>query len=248
MSKQIGIPGSPIRTRIGWSKNLGDFVERVYRGNESYINGLAADLRGNANEYMAEQIGGPLHELTARWSKNPEDEQGEVPIKRFRLSGNRHGKSLFNIPRFAMVSDSDVSKIRRFMGEGTDYTDPEVDALSSEARTLFRLMLSGIEYLPMTQPVLIVEQIANDNFDFSPQEAELYAQVGSIFSTPLLESLLGVNLKFALPDEHDPPNDFAFGWLKNYPEYSDTSNSKAILLQDWEYGLWSTDLYGDLIE
>jgi len=42
----------------------------------------------------------------------------------------------------------------------------------------------------------------------------------------------------------DPALTFDFGWLKGYPDYQGAAGNKAVIAQEWEFGLWSREIYG----
>jgi hypothetical protein len=46
-----------------------------------------------------------------------------------------------------------------------------------------------------------------------------------------------------LPRDISPSPDFAYGWLKQYPELTAIAGSKRQLSQDYVYGLWALGVY-----
>jgi hypothetical protein len=73
--------------------------------------------------------------------------------------------------------------------------------------------------------------------------------VGKVISAANLQSLENVPgvLLFNLPTNSSPTRadglTLSYGWFKRAPTITQVSGAKWELVQEWQYGLWSTDLY-----
>jgi hypothetical protein len=231
----------------GWSESVGPFYEEVWEGSENFIRGLAVDAQQSATEYRFGNRG-PLWQITIRWAKE-QDGGEETPQTELRLSGNRLARSMYEHPNYGAVSLENLARVRQWFLD----PDPEnllgLDDLDNDGRAveLFELLLEGIDTFPVDQPVLVVGDIASTRFDFN-NFRNYYEDVGAIFTTAFLTAEYDADLRVALPDESDPPTGRIFGWRKGFPEYTRTGLQKAMISQEWEYGLWDVRVYGGAVQ
>jgi len=109
------------------------------------------------------------------------------------------------------------------------------------AETLLKLSLAGVKSVRIFAPVL------RHTRDYTI--AQSLTNVGSIIYAGSLKSLEGTpgTLLFNLPSNSNPTRSdgltMKYGWMKKYPTISQVGGGKWNLQQEFEWGLWSYDLY-----
>jgi hypothetical protein len=158
----------------------------------------------------------------------------------------------------ALLSTYQVQQLRQFMLQPPDGDTIEFptaatfqkkgESNGAIALAIYNLMQQGVTSFPVEQPKL------RRTFVTSNQYAIQYAltNVRRIISTVSLVTTENIpnSLLFSLPNESwiDPNPDapsLAFGWLKSFPTVQQVALLKWSIVQEWEYGLWATLLYGN---
>jgi len=113
------------------------------------------------------------------------------------------------------------------------------------ATTLLKLSQAGVKSVRIFAPVLRHTRVVRRDFTV----AQSLTNVGSIIYADSLKNLEGTpgTLLFNLPtSSHPTRNDgltMKYGWMKKYPTISQVGGGKWNLQQEFEWGLWSYDLY-----
>lgn len=122
---------------------------------------------------------------------------------------------------------------------------------------LLALLAQGVKYYDVAVPTLKRTQVVSGAW---PVQAAL-TNINRVLSTPSLISLEQVptTLLFNLPYgvtsktiQIQPPAGgslptFGYGWLKKYPQVTQTGLNRWVMNQTWLYQLWSIDVFGPLL-
>jgi len=119
-----------------------------------------------------------------------------------------------------------------------------VGSLSGNSLKFYKLLRAGVSSIRVFEPVLRHSLTVRSDYSV----AVSLSNVGRIFTTSQLSSFEGVPsiLLFNLPSGSTYRTDalsVGYGWLKKYPSVTQISGGKWQIVQEWEYGCWSTDLY-----
>jgi len=133
----------------------------------------------------------------------------------------------------------------------TYFSCPSADA--QIAFTLYKIMHSGVTSFPVSSRTIKHTQL------FSSQYETLvsYANVDRVISSASMVNVEGANdfdpAVWTVPQYNPPvnyvasPGDLQYGWLKETPEVSRISNCKWRTVNRYQFGLWLTQLYGQVL-
>ena len=260
MSLSTGAGGARVKTITGWDQQSGFFTEEVYRGTSDYIDGVLGDVSG----YTAQTRDptGPVHELRVRYAvSQPGGVEPEIPVREERLHWNRPTQSIFKSPRWGTgqptggIDNYAMDALRKAIEERVERKDMETRTFKgstgiptlfgNDALLLYDLHLAGVESAYVYQPIVIVTHTASVAFQWTPS----FVYYGWVFTTRALmiaDAGLVSGWKANLPNETSPKARFTYGWLKSAPEITTVAGGRTQLIQEYEYGLWSDDLFQDL--
>lgn len=129
------------------------------------------------------------------------------------------------------------------------FKDPNgngTDTNGTNAFNAWNLMMQGVKDYPIFQPVIRRTLITSN--EYLGVQATLH--IKQILSQATLISIEGVpqNALFynLLPNDTAPPTakNLAYGWLKLFPTVQEVALRKYQIVQEWQYGLWSTLIWG----
>lgn len=248
----VGNPCPEVRTREGWSRQSGFYTEKEWEGPRDSMYGLAGEIQtgNNPPDSYDIEFTGQRWRLRARFSRQQGDGNVEAPVDEIRVHATVKEDDIYRLPRYKDVPNEDLLLIK-FSIENP--THPKaIEAFSDDlTEELFNLMKTGQSHFRVFVPVLERRRIASSTFDFNATSSGAYVNVGSIISVASItaDAALPNPRLFTLPAggaavEIQGGLIYNYGWLKNYPEYSQSAGNKAVLSQTWEYGLWSEAIYG----
>jgi len=222
----------------GKDGQTGPFITRTWKGTEDACNAALDEIIGADH---AEVTGdGAVYTLTARFANDPNsDPTPEVPQHEERLHFNRVSKSIYEHPNYAGLSFGTKAVIRQAMEEHAT-ASPASIAGNAPAIELYQLLLEGVESFVVNQAVVIVTDTASAGFAWTIG----FGDVGKVFSTSAmiadadLSSGWAVNLPVGSGSSL-----FHSGWLKGPPEITTVGGNRSQLVQEYEFGLWTADLY-----
>lgn len=115
---------------------------------------------------------------------------------------------------------------------------------SSTQTTLAKLLVAGVRSVRIFAPVLRRTRLVRR--DYTVKDA--LTNVGSVIAAASFTNYEAVPaiLLFSLPAGGTVTRDsltLKYGWYKKYPAVTQVSGGQWQLVQEWEYGLWSNDLY-----
>lgn len=251
-----------------WGRNeSGNFATWVFNGTKREVALLAAtfaQLQGLAYQ-VSESFGMAKLEVYLPW--NPNIDPTTDLIVKWEFFAQRIEKDLLsarveNPNTVAALSAAQVQTIRNKLlqppdGKTTPFptlTDFEQNGESNGelALQIYTLMQQGVTAFPVEAPSL------RRTFVTSNQYATAYAlsNVRKIISTASLAQMESIprNLLFSLPTDvwSDPNPDagdltpaLAYGWYKRFPTIQQVARLKWSIVQEWEYGLWATLIWGN---
>ncbi|HWN09772.1 MAG TPA: hypothetical protein VNO50_10975 [Pyrinomonadaceae bacterium] len=244
-SKATGATNIVLKTVTARKRSDGGFfLEEIWEGTREAITalyGFHGPSVGNGIAELEASHDGPKWQL--RLVKEAVPSSYPV-VTATRLINHRVQKSIFEPPGPNGITEDELRDIKRFIDDNTfsDFTVPWSEA----AGKLYSLALRGVTSRVIEQPFLIKTLTSLNTTHWNVS----YANVGAIIGNGsiIADAAVGADLRIGLPS-HDsaPPDGFVYGWLKHGPQVEPGSGNLSVLTQEYEYGLWSTFLYGNLI-
>lgn len=120
-------------------------------------------------------------------------------------------------------------------------------ATGSAGETVWNMHLMGFKSIPIVQAILRLSMEVNSNYVLT----DFTANVNRYYTKTSLATAIGIptNFKDAMPQDTDPASGTThgitcyYGWLKQPPTI-DQDGSNIKMQQEWEYGLWPSNIYG----
>jgi hypothetical protein len=246
--KIIGQVGGLVSRRDGWSSSLGDYVEELYKGTAAYANAVYAALRGNCAE-LEKDLDGGMGMVRARFASVTDPGGGNQLRVEIRRGRNDVQKSIFEpgVDGFTGgVTTTELRYIKALIDDPLDDVAFEWldDNGSPEAFALYELAQSGLAYRIVRQPTLIQITTADDNFPWPSQEA----LSGRILTRDSMLGMLRQTPNFVVPANPGvAPDAFAYGWMFLGPTYEAASDGHSQEVLEFEFGLWPTQIFGDVV-
>jgi hypothetical protein len=118
---------------------------------------------------------------------------------------------------------------------------------SAYAYKLARLIIAGVKSERVFQPTLR----HNKNVTSKYEVKDALTNCGSIITAASIDALEGIpsTILFNLPTDYDSGRGDAlgtqlkYGWFKKYPNVTQQADGEWSISQEFEWGLWHTDLY-----
>jgi hypothetical protein len=259
----------------GWTSANGYYISRIWKGKEAPIKAKALEMKSLAWDYTVKQ--GPLWELTAKIATEtnsdgtPTSGSTEIPVPKFELIPNKIEKDLLD-SQCAFVSYLKPSIIKAIKDTVKEQLAPNfltgsinaglftTQAEKTVAADVYLHYMNGVNtFTSYSQTLRKVYQVSNKF-----QVAESMYGVNMIWSTPHLiateyvptsitsimlpSGLLTdrINNTFGLPLRSNIT--LYVGWLKGCPSYSEVGQNLFEVTVEYEYGYWSSKLYGAMLD
>ncbi len=246
MPKVNGQKGAfPQPSHFGRSE-AGAYTVKIWEGtlSEIYQIAVACEQSGGLWE-ITESFTGAKHKIEARF---PIDfNTTEAPVNGWELFGEEVEKDVLesNIADIDALSDKDKVILRALLDKGTDpaFPDERDEVTAGFARNLYDQIILGLKSKRQTVYHLRHTQTTSILY---PINASL-ANVDRILSTGTL--LASETIPSSLPLAVGISNraGMAFGWYKKFPTIREATGHRTQIEQEWEYGLWSTIVYGSIL-
>lgn len=245
-----GKPIDLVKVRRGWSRSTGFYTERTYKGTKDAVTAQESNLVQGADSYDHDHDGAS-HYLIVKYADNVDTNTSETPGAEVRLIGTRITLDLKQHPTFNAIAESEWRKIEAAIRNPQDYLTAGPALQDPDAIELYTLMAKGQRHYISYQPTISRSLTASQRYNFHWD----YENIGLVYNNEQLIGELSVplppNLKAAffrigqieLPNELSSNPDFAYGWLKVYPELSIVAGQKSTLTSDFIYGLWPLSVY-----
>lgn len=140
------------------------------------------------------------------------------------------------------VNGTADEKILRKAINGTELTSEEESGLSVGAAAIYADIKAGVRSVRVYVPTVRVSRTVSSSY----QTKAANTNVGSILTTATLASNEGIPawVLFTPPAYTTSKPNRAWGWFKKPPSITNSGGIRSTISQEWEYGLWSTTLYG----
>lgn len=232
----IGKNNVQVDSRFTFDSINGSASEIVFEGTESGLQG-AAQFYGSSSLYQVE-FGGVGAKKVLRVRRN------DIPISPgirertgVRLIPNTVQKSILEPPlpgALSSLTSNEIAEVRKAVDERQvrefSFTNPTQE-------DLYQLLLRGVEYRPVYQPILQKTIIAGNNKRWQNS----FNNVGRIISPFAIYSDVGLEasaIRFVLPTNVSGDSGFVYGWLKGAPGIEPGAGNLELLTQEYQYGLW----------
>lgn len=244
----------------GYKKQTGSY--EIYT--EDHTTEAAAIAAGqalavNGYEWEVSPLSGGCYRMTARGESSPLGGGGTVadpnlPLNDvWELQPNVVEKDFLEADLSAINAlSADMVALIKKSGDDPSYayaSDAIYTAATSPQKTTIaasvKLLRAGVKSIRVFAPVLRHTLTVSRNYTV----AAALTNCGSVLSTSRLYSSEGVpnTLLFNLPTGSNPTRTDGlvpkYGWFKKYPQVTQVGQGRWQIVQEWEYGLWSTELY-----
>ncbi len=239
---RLGASGAieqPKRYEGGPNKPLSTI--RSFRGPKAAIIAMIQQAGAEGCDFTVEEIG-PDAVITMTFSNADPNEQ---PKDTWELIPSMVEKDILDadVAIVSGLTDRERSTIRKFIQNPPENQDPALDP-NGNAMIIYNLMQGGLRSVRVYAPVLRRTRTAPNSYAV----AQSLLHVGRILSNATVADE-GVPSNFLVPFNGPPFNlvstkpFFTYGWLKLPPTLQQVAGSRTQIAQEWEFGLWSTDIY-----
>jgi hypothetical protein len=236
MSNAVGTSKTLRRKSQGWDANTGTYEQFEWAGTKSAILGMISGVKAVAQSYEYDHDGA-TYRLSYRISNDPKNQEVQDEV---RMDVHRVHKSIFEPPTGGLTAD----QLRSVQEYAEDKTKTELPNDWVDAQLeLYDLAIQGVTSWIVYQPVIIRTSTAGPKYGFVPD----YSLVGSIIHPSSIQTAVKAKLPIAPPNDTYDGGGFVYGWLQHMPSYALVAGNKAQFQVEWEYGLWSTFLYGNAV-
>lgn len=135
------------------------------------------------------------------------------------------------------MTDEDRRKIREAINNPQEGRSP---AVTGTALEIYLLMLKGVRSVRVNQVTLRLSRSVSSSF--AVWNAILNNNY--VYTSATLRSVESVPVNIFLPTSSSD-GEFAYGWLKKFPGIQTTGFNKIQLTQEWEFGKWPLQVYGN---
>ncbi len=240
-----GVFEQPIK--FGMS-DTGPYSVRTFHGTRTDILAFLPSLQLSGATYeIRDTFSGTRVELEIKFSTAPGG-GSEVPVDNWEYFAGEVEKDLLDsgLSGIETITDADKKLIRELvLDPSLGFTFANVNSDSA-----YRLILAGVKSARILTPAVRHTATVSNTYTVPAS----LAHVGQIISTNALAALENFpsGLLFVLPNPIDPtPLDNTasyptrkYGWYKKHPTVRIAANQKIQIEQEWEFGLWSTFIYG----
>ena len=268
MSTILGTKGPTLQPRkFGYSKERGHYDTRMWEGGEAEIRALIPTVIPDGVSYDVEELRGDLWRLTSQYATPQPDGAGggageEIAVTWELLPKDAQKDLLASSHALvAGLTQSQIEQIRRDADdplcgalEAPTATGGRVSVLAGDALKVLKLLKAKVDSVEVEQPVLQLTWIVPQNVTLS----YAYENIGRIYTTASLISVEAIpgyisssmtawTASFSNPSYGTGRLSLVFGWKKRAPTQRLAGFSKREISQTWEFGLWSTDIYGSTL-
>ena len=225
------------RTEFGFDSQSGKFVQYTWEGTRDACNAVYNTLQGADNATQT-NMGGDRWQVTARFGNAAVEGGVEEVVREERLRFNVVNKSIF---RNAYLTAGLTTEQIRFVKKYAESNDAITFSFPTAGQTrLYELAVAGVDSFPVYQPIVVVTDTASRDYQWATE----FAYYGYTFTTAgmIQDAILTSGWKNRLPQDQSTLSGFIYGWLKKPPEVVSVGGNKTQLVQEYEYGLWSTAL------
>jgi hypothetical protein len=246
--------------RYGWSRGRGDYLIRTWRGTAQACLDRARIARASGIEVEVTEAYGlftitetfdaeqsPLGDGTAEqeitWEFDAAEQVKDLLEANLEQSGNLR------------LTKEEIKLIRAMLED--DELENEFPAQSPPA-IILALEQRGVRERILFAPTIRGTQAVSIKFSVENDKTPLFANVNRILRTETLFVQEGVprtllqgwpGLAQEDPEVPADPDalDLAYGWLKKFPKQTLSAFNRNQIAREYNYGLWSTFLYGEPI-
>jgi hypothetical protein len=259
MSTRTGQPGPWAQPVEYGQTDSGTFLTQFWEDvDPDKINALATEFQAQGlNYHVFHGFGKSRIEVYSSYNSQLGTEQ---PIDLWEYNGRATPKDLLqaatNTGITGTLTAANIGVIRAAIAEQTTYNgatlnqplkiDDFKDGEPANALLIYTLMKSGFSDYPIRSPILRHTQTVSQLYPVTLSQLNL----GKIISTSTLFALETVpawalnGLPNIAPPSFNDGKSFAFGWYKDDANIGQIANRKVSIVQEFQYGLWPTAVFG----
>lgn len=220
----------------------GAYTVKIFEGTLAEIYQVAGVVEASGGLWeITESFSGAKHRMECRF---PLDfNTTEAPVQDWELFSQEVEKDVLeaDLAAFDGISRDEKEKIRAAIDNPQAHQSPAL--VNPTAIILYLEMLDGLRSVRVAVPHLRHTQTVSTLWAVGAA----LTNVTKIISTPSLRALESVpgSLLFNLPSGSSSRTRAQYGWYKKFPTVRIAAGHRIQLEQEWEYGLWSTLIYGN---
>lgn len=224
----------------GFSPTRGWQTIRTWKGEQNAIIDVANALVFFGYEVQIDHGPGRVSTVRGQIGVN-EELGGEEPVNLWEIQPITYTKDILesDLALVDALTDNEVQGIR----SAIQNPDPaNIPALTGDAQTIYDLMKLGVRDVKKFTVTLRHTQTVSNNWAVPLS----LTNVNQIISTDTLISQEGPPgwIADSMPSVVSTRAGLSYGWFKSFPTITVVSYNRTQLVQEWEYGLWSTFIYG----
>lgn len=222
----------------------GAYTVKIFEGTLAEIYQVASIVEASGGLWeITESYTGAKHRMECRF---PIDfNTTETPVHDWELFAQEVEKDVLQADIGALdgISQKEKERIRAAIDNPSSSQSPALT--NPTAISLYLEMLDGLRSVRVAVPTLRHTQTVSTLW----LVGAALTNVGRIISTGSLFSLESVpgGLLFNLPAGNSSRASAQYGWYKKFPTVRISAGHRIQLEQEWEYGLWSTLIYGSTL-
>jgi len=238
--------------KFGWSPDRGPYTQRSWKGTETQVKSKINEIISLGGSYEVEQLAGEFWMITASYGNNTGggDQSGNEVTDQWELVPNVVSQNLLE-SQYSKVAGLSTTQVKQIKDSLAQNVEPSASGFASDQLTVYTLMHSNVDTVSVSQPVLQHNWLVPIGVNL----AYSYSNIDRIFTTASLISTEGVpadlavsisawTASFANPSYGSNRVALVFGWKKLAPTQRIANNGRREITQGFEFGLWSTDIYG----
>jgi len=246
--------------KFGWSAERGHHTTQEWLGSETNIRALIPNIVAAGGSYEVDQMAGGCWRIVASYSQPQPGGAGggdtggqEIAVTWELLPKDAQKPLLASF--HSLVAGLTPAEIDQIKAEVDNTTKTAANTtLTGNALIVFKLLRSGVDTVEIEQPVLNLTWIVPNNVNLSYS----YANIGRIYTTSSLisaesipsyisTSMVAWTSSFTNPSYGSGRVSLVFGWKKRAPTQRLAGTNRREISQTWEFGLWSTSIYGSTV-
>jgi hypothetical protein len=232
----------------------GPSTTRRFKGQRNDLLSIKAtfDAAGWSTRFTA----GPVCNLEATIGQDVDGVNPPVdqPIDTWELGANVAEKDILTadttLVNTAMASVNDSVVLRDLIKGGTKFEDiASGDFETGAGWAIAKLISGGVQSILTYQPILRHNKTVSNVYEIPNS----LSNVGSVLltSTLITQETIPSRIANSLPASgaevsRGGYSGYRYGWLKAYPTITESGYNKTTIAQEWQWGLWPTDLFNVL--
>lgn len=134
--------------------------------------------------------------------------------------------------------------LRKYLN-GTDLTPAEVASLSANGTAVYGEIKAGFRSIRIMVPTLKISKVVSNAYTVKAAQTNVNRLIAT--AKVSTDESIPVGILFDLPANTTTKPNRSYAWLKKPPQVTITGGNRFAVSQEYEFGLWSTVIYGAVV-